>query len=135
MIQILSDIMRDDECSEFIDFYYANIDKKININSDNVYHFDGVNLMDNINDFKFLKRIGLLKIDIDRIRVQHVNKDTNILEKFHQDKEPYTFIIFLNENFDGGELIYENITVKPKKKQLLYTTGNEWHYVKKVNSG
>lgn len=135
MIQIHPNIMSDDDCFQFISFFNENMDKMKRVDNDNVYHFEGVNLIDNLNDFVFFKRIGLNHNHVDRIRVQHVDKDTNILEKFHTDKQPYAFVVFLNDDFNGGEFICENVIIKPKKKTLIYTSGNEPHYVKAVPEG
>jgi hypothetical protein len=44
-------------------------------------------------------------------------------------------VAFLNEDFEGGELMFGNITFKPAAGQLIYFTGNELHYVKKVTNG
>lgn len=135
MIQIFSDIVDKSECEKLIQFYENNKDRVVSINSDMVYHFDGITLIDNLNDFSFFKKIKLNPLFIDRVRVQHVNEQTNFIEEYHTDKEPFTFIVFLNNNFDGGELTYENILVKPKIGQLIYSTGDEPHYVKKVTKG
>jgi hypothetical protein len=122
------------ECNEFIDYYKTNINKVINID-DEIYKFDGVNLMDDLNRFSFIKRIGLRRDIIDRIRVQRVGPDIDTLHSRHRDWVPNAFVVFLNEDFEGGELTYENITITPKKLQLINATGDEWHYVKKVTSG
>ena len=43
--------------------------------------------------------------------------------------------IFLNDDFKGGELIFDNITVRPQKGQLVYFTGDEVHNVNSVLEG
>ena len=109
MIQTHSNFMTDSECEELINYYTTNTDKIKRITSDNVYHFDGVNIIDVFEEFTFLKRINLKMIDIDRIRVQHVDNETNIIEKFHIDAQPFAFIVFLNDDFNGGNLVYSNL--------------------------
>lgn len=49
----------------------------------------------------------------------------------------YGVIIYLNDNFDGGELVYpnSNISIKPETGMLVYHKGNERHFVSKVRSG
>lgn len=60
-------------------------------------------------------------------------------------EEPYSlnskyvtggFIIYFNDNYQGGELVYvnKNITIKPKSGMLVYHSGNEEyrHGVKRV---
>lgn len=135
MIQIHNNILNSNECNEFINFYNNNVNNKIDVNSDNIYHFDYVNLINNLGDFNFFKRINLTNNIVDRIRVQHIDKETNILEKFHCDYQAYSFIVFLNDDFEGGELIYRNLNITPIKGQLIYHDGITEHYVKKIKNG
>ena len=56
-------------------------------------------------------------------------------ETYHTHFDPYSFVCFLNDNFEGGELIFNNITFQPKKNQMVYFTGDEKHLVKNVSNG
>lgn len=49
----------------------------------------------------------------------------------------YGVVLYLNEDFEGGELIYPDleIEIKPKKGMLVYHAGSEKHRVSKVMSG
>lgn len=49
----------------------------------------------------------------------------------------YGVIIYINDNYEGGELIYPdlNFKVKPKSGMLVYHPGNYRHYVSKVKKG
>jgi hypothetical protein len=49
----------------------------------------------------------------------------------------YGVVLYLNEDFEGGELIYPDlkIEIKPKKGMLVYHPGDEKHRVSKVTSG
>jgi predicted 2-oxoglutarate/Fe(II)-dependent dioxygenase YbiX len=86
------------------------------------------------NNFAFTKRF--LKEDvIDRLRIQHVDNQIQVVEKPHGHFLPYSFVIFLNDDFKGGELIFDNITVRPQKGQLVYFTGDEVHNVNSVLEG
>lgn len=134
MINIFSDFITDSECNEFIEYYHNNLDKVINVD-DEVYKFDGVSLINDLERFSFLRRLDLNPGIIDRIRVQRVGPDIKEFHKNHRDWVPQSFIVFLNEDFEGGELIFQNITITPKKYQLINSTGDEWHYVKKVTKG
>ena len=53
----------------------------------------------------------------------------------HTHTPPYSYVIFLNDNFEGGELIFENIRIKPKKGQMVYFSREEKHYVDNVICG
>ena len=49
----------------------------------------------------------------------------------------YGVVIYLNEDFEGGELYYPNLnqTIKPETGMLVSHSGNEDHEVLKVHSG
>jgi len=39
------------------------------------------------------------------------------------------------DNFEGGELVLDNMTIKPKRNQMFIVPGTTPHYVKNVISG
>lgn len=49
----------------------------------------------------------------------------------------YGVIIYINDDYEGGNLVYPNInfSVKPKRGMLVYHPGNYRHYVAKVDLG
>ena len=53
------------------------------------------------------------------------------------DEIKYGVVLYLNEDFEGGELIYPDldIQIKPQKGMLIYHPGDEKHSVSKVISG
>lgn len=134
MIEIFNDIINSKECDEFVEFFKKNKELMYSQLSDNIYHFNAVSIIDNINEFSFTKKYINLNT-IDRIRIQHIDNNVNTVERAHMHNNPYTIIVFLNDEYNGGELIFNNITIRPKKGQLIYFTGNEYHLVNKVSSG
>ena len=52
----------------------------------------------------------------------------------HTDKGDFlSFIVYLNDNFKGGETIINGITVKPKKGSIvIFSNGHYLHHVNKV---
>lgn len=134
MIKIEDNIINNSECDELISWYETNQNMSVKYTSNDVYRFEGIDILDKIPMFSFTKRY-LNNVDIDRIRLQHVNYEIDVIEEFHSHVTPYSFVIFLNDNFEGGELIFDNILINPKKSRMIYFTGEEKHYVKKVKSG
>ena len=48
-----------------------------------------------------------------------LNETINQIELAHKHDNPWSFIIFLNENFEGGEVIFEGVEYKPKKGDVF----------------
>ena len=132
MIQIIQNVITDNEIKELINYYNENI-KNIVTSNDHVYRFNGISIIDNLKNFSFTKKLNYNNFD--RIRIQHVDSNIEMIELAHTHVTPYCFVIFLNDEFDGGELIFDNIIFKPKIGQLVYFTGNESHFVNNVLSG
>lgn len=72
--------------------------------------------------------------------IHKTNKDS--LWDCHSDNEggseiEYGVVIYLNDNFVGGELHYpdRDLTIKPEKGMLVYHSGDVLHEVLKVTSG
>jgi len=73
--------------------------------------------------------------------INKVTKDTNKNDEFHKDSSDLTFLMYLNEEFTGGE--YEYIApetknkekIKPKKYLSIITTKDISHRVKPVLDG
>lgn len=134
MIHLINNIISDLECDEFIEYYKSNQNKIVKNENDNVYHFNAIDILNDINGFLFTKRF-FKKSNIDRLRIQHLDNTINFVESPHGHYLPFSLVIFLNDGFNGGELVFDNITIIPKKGQIVYFTGDELHYVKPVLNG
>jgi predicted 2-oxoglutarate/Fe(II)-dependent dioxygenase YbiX len=134
MIKIYRNFIKDAECNELIYFFQSNKQLIIPVLNDNLYHFNGIDILNKIQNFSFTKRFLNIN-NIDRLRIQHVDNQINVVEKPHGHFLPYSFVIFLNDNFEGGELLFNNITIKPQKGQFVYFTGDEIHNVTPVTCG
>ena len=126
--------MSDIDSKEFIEYYHNNNQQEITVN-DSVYRFKGVNIINVFDKFNFLRKIGLKSHMISKIRIQCVDNTIEMVNYPHKHSVPYSFVCFLNDDFSGGELEFENITFKPKTNQLIYFTGNEKHFVRNVSIG
>lgn len=123
MISYVENFLNEEECSFFIQLFNHG---KIEDWTDNVYSFSFIDLLK--LDLYFDK---FSSCDFDRFRVQRVNEKTKIVNHFHSHYLPCSFVIFLNEEFEGGELVFEDRTFTPKTGDMVYFSGDAGH---KVNS-
>lgn len=75
------------------------------------------------------------------IRMIHKTDNESFWEE-HSDNSggeeiEYGVVIYLNDNFEGGELIYpeSGLSIKPEMGMLVYHQGNQRHKVSRVLSG
>lgn len=134
MIVVYNDIMTNKDSDEFIEYYKNNVEKEY-VETDNIYRYKAVTITREYNQFSFLRRIGLTPDMMDRVRIQCVDDTIKTVENPHSHLEPYSFVCFLNEDFEGGELVFNNITFHPKRNQVIYFTKDERHLVKNVSNG
>lgn len=136
MINIVQDAITDSEIKEFLDYYKNNLNQVVtpeNEYSIYVYKYKGISIIDNLNDFTFLRRIRYKNYD--RLRIQEIDNTIDMVLTPHTHTPPFSYIVFLNDDFEGGELIMGNITFKPKKGQMIYFSREEGHYVNNVTKG
>ncbi len=127
MIEHYPSFFNKKECSNLIDLFSTN---KVNFWEDNIYTFYSVDLK------KSYTNIPKFKIsDLDICRVQMVDGSIDQVKNFHLHTLPIAFVIFLNEDFKGGELIFSGknrkneIEYRPKTGDMVYFSGNEPHRV------
>ena len=132
MIHIYQNAISKEEIDEFLYYYQQHIEDEV-LRVDKVYVFKSISILDKIKNFKFLRKLKYENYD--RIRIQHVDPSVEVLLEPHRHTPPYSFIVFLNDDYEGGELFMDNITFKPKVGQLIYFTGDEPHYVNTVTKG
>jgi len=134
MITIYDDMISKFECNKFINYYENNLHLVQETNNDLIYHFNAINIINTLDYFSFTKRFVGQKY-IKKVRIQLLNNKISAIETPHGHEIPYNFVVFLNEEFEGGELIFKNIKITPKIGQLIYFTGNELHSINRVTSG
>lgn len=126
MISIIENYLTEEEIRYILSLY----EPKNEFINDYVFYFYGngllpiqekLNIKGNIfKNHKFIK-----------LRIHRYDESLVQNSEFHGHKNPYILFIYLNDNFDGGELEFENgVIVKPKKGMLVYITENELHRVK-----
>lgn len=124
MIKYINNFLDNEEIEYFIDIFRS---KKMGIGgfpNDNVYRYYYVDLINkNLEVKKFSKFI------FSKFRVQMVNQTINQIEIPHMHKDPWSFVIFLNEEFIGGEIVFGDVIYTPKKGDMIYFSGDEYHKV------
>lgn len=67
---------------------------------------------------------------VHKMRLQKYNESFTQVEEFHGHENIHNYIIFLNDDFKGGELEFSNgLLIKPKRGSLVYFNNNESHRV------
>ena len=124
MISYIENFLDEEECSFFITlFKHGKIDEWV----DNVYSFSSINLLN--LDLHFSK---FSSCNFQRFRVQRVNENTKVVNSLHRHYVNCSFIIFLNDEFEGGELVFEDRTFSPKTGDMVYFSGKAAHKVNKT---
>jgi len=86
------------------------------------------------------KKMYEFEIDIANAWINKITSETNKTDDYHVDNRNVTFILYLNDNFEGGEFQYiddkgfEKI-LKPKKNLAIISNKKLKHRVLPVKSG
>jgi hypothetical protein len=64
-----------------------------------------------------------------KFRLQMVNETIEQIKKPHNHLNSWSFIVFLNDTFAGGEIFFGEKEYKPKKGDMIYFSGEEYHRV------
>jgi hypothetical protein len=109
-----------------------------NIVEDNEYHRDGkralamkwVDIKKHKLDISFLHHGTFHNGNFEKIRIQYYHESLGNVKEHHGHENVHNYVIFLNDDFTGGELQFENgITIKPSTGSLVYFNNNERHRV------
>lgn len=133
MIEIINNFSTTEESSQLIMYYISNIEYE-NTHINNIYSFKEIDInLKKYNDTTLSKKLPLNTSDL--IRVQLLNNSFIVSNYMHTHYQPWSYVLFLNDDFVGGELIIENIVLTPKKNQLVVFSGNLKHRVNQVTKG
>ena len=105
------------------------------INLDNYLEFDPVKKL-----FAIISKHGIDNLDkncfINYMQVVEWKPESYQPKHYDFNHHPYTSIIYLNDDFDGGETVVGNEKVKPEMGKILSFNGSKiLHEVLKINSG
>ena len=141
----IEDFISDKESQYFINFHKKNYD--VENNSYSIKHRQTqVIQCDVLLDKPKIKEMNiLLNKFIQKINKIYVVNYFQIVrwptyesqgEHFDFDIHPYTSILYLNDDFEGGETIVGNKIIKPKKCKLISFNGNKIkHQVNTITKG
>ena len=133
MISVYKNFLTDSESHELITHYNSNLNNEM-ITKNKIYSFRGVDIPEkNYYNYKISKKLNLINPQI--LRIQLIDSSIQTNEYMHSHRMPWSYVIFLNDNFDGGNLIFENIEIKPEKNKLIVFSGNLKHRVDNVKNG
>tara|TARA_Y100000004_G_scaffold136014_1_gene153944 strand:+ start:135 stop:548 length:414 start_codon:yes stop_codon:yes gene_type:complete len=124
----MEDFLSKKECEYLIEVF--NKSKNLVSKHKNRYRLkvDPINLLTKINkQFNFY---NFLKPDNCEIVMWPPSSSMDM----HIDEgDKMSFLLYLNDNFDGGETVVEDVIVKPKQgKILIFSNGIMKHKVKKI---
>ena len=137
MIRIEHDFLNDDESDELVNYYINNPQEPILYARPNIdnYYSSQLSLLGKHDQFLFAKRLTWPYEKFTRLNIQNISENQPVLEENHRHVQKYSIVIFLNDDFEGGELVFDNITIKPVKNMLISFSKELGHHVKKVTGG
>lgn len=107
--------------------YFLNLYKKYPedyIGEEGIYKFYFVDLMNISIELDKFKKFNFIKF-----RVQKVNERVNQVKTFHSHRNPWSFVIPLNNNFTGGRLCFKEKVIETNVGDMIYFSGDELHKV------
>ncbi len=131
LILIYENFLSNQECNNYINYFLSNKDKIKQYRNTFILKLFDPNLLNKlVNNFSIKKLNNPDNLEI-------VRWPENSFMDFHYDKgDDLSFIIYLNEDFLGGETIINDLNVKPKiGKIVIFSNGKLLHKVNKIDKG
>lgn len=149
LIKVYDNALDDDICDFLIDYFESNKDIQENVNCNRKPNFTQINLTENSKKSKNIEDVhqNILKVVLnykeqyynfvysecfpesnafEQFRIKRYMPDSNEAFDTHVDVKDYdssrrflSFLFYLNGVFDGGETIFQDLTIKPKKGNLV----------------
>ena len=130
MIEIYSNFFTDAESAELVSYYNVHRHAYPYLS---MYGIATISIKDIVDTFLFNNKLKVMNPA--KFKIQSYIPSIHINDKLHTHFQAWTSIVFLNDDFDGGELIIDNCIIKPKKNQLILFTGNLPHVVAPIING
>jgi hypothetical protein len=125
MITVLDNYISNTQCNSILNLW--NTTDIISVN-DNIYHFHGLNLIPHLKEVINIIP-EFIKCNFKKFRIQCTDENIQQVKTTHFHINPHSFVIFLNDEYTGGELVFNELIIKPKIGTMVYFTGEESHRV------
>jgi hypothetical protein len=138
---IIRNFLTQEECLILLDEAKNSSSWKVQNKDTGIFILSSSNHKIMIDIYKRVSELFDKELHTQMIRMIHKTDKDSFWEEHSDDSGgkdiQYGVIIYLNDNFEGGELVYpqDNITIKPEMGMLVYHMGNQKHLVSKVISG
>jgi hypothetical protein len=130
MIEIYSNFFTNEESDELLLYYNIHRHEYPYLSMNGI---STISIEDMVDTFLFNNKLKVMNPT--KFKIQSYIPSINVNDKLHTHPQAWTSIVFLNDDFEGGELIIDNCIIKPKKNQLILFTGNLPHVVAPIISG
>ena len=124
----IDNFLSKEECNKLIEKFKQSKDSVLKYRNTFTVKIKPENILEKINNqFKFH---NFLKPDNCEIVMWPVDS----YMKIHIDNgDKFFFLLYLNDDFEGGETVVEDITVKPKQGRIIvFSNGVMYHEVKQI---
>ena len=134
---IKKDYITNKDCDHLIRYYEDNLDKTF------LYERNNTNplIVKNSDNIKIKSILSKIENDflqeynaklIDHVEIVKWPVSTKMENHTDHDNDKFAFILYLNDDYDGGETVIHDVaTIKPEKGKLITFTGNK--YIHGVN--
>lgn len=133
MIQRVPNFLTKGECQWYIDWYEGNRNMIFTETNEYVENYEGIEVDIKNKNFPLFKKVSPQIMEF--LRIQKTNPNVNPIQKPHTHETPNNFVIFLNEGFEGGELIFESGEVFKPEVGTMIMFEDEPHYPMPVTKG
>lgn len=137
MIDSIENFFTKEQCDYFINCFKNNLDTKFEV-KDSIYSFKAVNVITSSIDYKKIAPILDAAYFKDRLRIQLINSGYEVNTNFHThaNDNVNSFVIFLNDDYTGGELEFQTGEIfKPEIGTLVKFQTFNAHRVNQVSKG
>ncbi len=138
---IKKNYITDKDCDHLIQYYEDNLDKTF------LYERNKTNplVVKNSDNIKIKSILNKIESDflqeynaklIDNVEIVKWPVSTKMENHTDHDNDKFAFILYLNDDYDGGEtIIHSMATIKPEKGKLITFTGNKYiHSVTEIKN-
>ena len=126
MIAVQDNYLTHNEINHLMDLWNENIA----LFTEPIISFYSIDLMTNDFDISSIQNNVFDRKYFHKMRLQKYNETFTQIKDFHEHENFNNYIMFLNDDFKGGELEFENgLIITPKAGSLVYFNNNERHRV------